>query len=39
MVYFQRVGDAAIAHSKYDGKIVDGRECFVLKGSRSVDTT
>jgi THO complex subunit 4 len=26
VVVFQRPGDAVVARSKYDGKIVDGRE-------------
>lgn len=30
VVTFQRAGDAAVARAKYDGKIVDGREFFVL---------
>jgi THO complex subunit 4 len=27
VVTFQRPGDALAAQAKYDGKIVDGREC------------
>ena len=29
IVSFTRLGDAAVARTKYNGKIVDGRECFV----------
>jgi THO complex subunit 4 len=38
VVTFQRPGDAALARTKYDGKIVDGRESlgpvFALRCSR-----